>query len=139
MPDRACPGHRSGVRHDKEVAHYPEFRIDIRHQEFLTRYKHIVKENRMEHHHGPPAMSQRIFKLGLPVETVSAYLLCCGLVDSGQAITTKHLLDVWNSSKAALEKALLDLEVKRILRKIISDREENTIYKLNDDRSWKVI
>jgi len=91
----------------------------------------------MEHHHGPPAMSQRIFKLDLPVETVSAYLLCCGLVDSGQAITTKHLLEIWNSSNEALEKALLDLEDKHILRKIISDREENAIYMLNDERSWK--
>lgn len=92
----------------------------------------------MDHNHTPPTMSQKIFKLGLQVETVSAYLLCCGINDTGQSLTTKHLLDVWNSSKEALEKALLDLEEKNIIRKIISDREETNIYKLNEEKTWKV-
>ena len=92
----------------------------------------------MNHNHTPPTMSQKIFNLGLPVESVSAYLLCCGIKDLGEAITTKHLLEIWNSSKETLKKALQDLEERHILRKIISDREENNIYKLNDEKKWKV-
>jgi len=92
----------------------------------------------MDHHHGPSAMSQKIFKLGLPVETVSTYLLCCGIADTGETITTKHLLEIWNSSKEILEKALQDLEQRHILRKIISDREENNIYKINDEKNWEI-
>ena len=92
----------------------------------------------MDHNHTPPTMSQKIFNLGLPVESVSAYLLCCVIEDLGEAITTKHLLEIWNSSKETLKKALQDLEERHILRKIISDREENNIYKLNDEKKWKV-
>ena len=91
----------------------------------------------MGHNHTPPSMSQKIFKLGLPVQTVSAYLLCCSIKDTGEAITTKHLLDVWNSSKETLEKALLDLEERNIVQKIISDRKENNIYKLNEEKKWE--
>jgi len=91
----------------------------------------------MDHNHTPRSMSQKIFKLGLPVEAVSAYLLCCGIEDLGEAITTKRLLEIWNSSKEKLETALQDLEKRQIIRKIISDREENNIYKLNDEKKWK--
>jgi hypothetical protein len=83
-------------------------------------------------------MSQKIFNIGLPVETVSAYLLCCGIKDLGETITTKCLLEIWNSSKEKLETALQDLEKRQIIRKIISDRDENSVYKLNDEKKWKI-
>ena len=97
----------------------------------------LIKTRPMSHNHTPRAMSQKIFNLGLPVETVSAYLLCCGLEDAGETITTKHLLNIWNSSKEVLEQALGDLEEKHILQKIISDRKEKNIYKLNNEKKWK--
>lgn len=92
----------------------------------------------MNHDHNKSSMSQKIFKIGLSVESISTYLLCCGIVDSGETITTKHLFEIWTSSKETLEKALQDLEERQILRKIISDREENTIYKLTEEKTWKV-
>lgn len=82
-------------------------------------------------------MRQQIFKIGLPVKTISAYLLCCGLEDADQTITTQQLLDIWNSSDEELDKALKDLEEKNIVKKIISDQKETNIYKLMDEKSWK--
>jgi hypothetical protein len=92
----------------------------------------------MSHNHTHPTMSQRIFKLGLPVETVSAYLLCCGISDLGEPITKKRLLEVWNSSKEALEQGLQDLENRHIIQRIISDREEKSVYKIIDEKKWKI-
>lgn len=92
----------------------------------------------MSHNHTPPTMSQKIFELNLPVETISAYLLCCSIVDSGQTITTEYLLEVWNSSTEDLEKALRNLEDKNIVQKIISNQDKKHIYKLNSDKIWKV-
>ena len=83
-----------------------------------------------------PAMSQKIFGMGLSVETVSVYLLCCSLADSDTVVSTKNLLKIWNSTKEALLQGLANLEKKGVLLKIISDREENTVYKLTDVKNW---
>ena len=53
-----------------------------------------------------PRMDQRIFRLGLPVETISAYLLCCALADEGHPLTRSGLLQVWNAAPEALDRAL---------------------------------
>jgi len=84
-----------------------------------------------------PAMNQMIFDMGLSVETISVYLLCCGLADSDSVISTKNLLGVWNSTPAALFDGLKDLEKKNILLRIISDSDDNSVYKLTAVEKWK--
>ncbi len=92
----------------------------------------------MDPQHKPPAMSRKIFNMSLSVETVSVYLLCCGLADSDKVISTKNLLEIWNSTREALFEGLSNLEKKNIILRIISDQERNNIYKLTDDKSWKL-
>jgi predicted transcriptional regulator len=84
-------------------------------------------------------MSQKIFKLGLSVETVSVYLMCCSLADTDTTISTKKLSEMWNSTRSSLLEALKDLETRNILRRIISDRSENTVYILSDVKNWKLL
>lgn len=86
-----------------------------------------------------PAMNQKIFDLGFPVETVSAYLLCCSLADADTVISTKNLSEMWNSTRESLLEGLKDLETRDILRMIISDREGNNVYKLSDAKNWKLL
>jgi len=83
-------------------------------------------------------MSQKIFKLGLSVETVSVYLMCCSLTDTDATISTKKLSEMWNSTRGSLLEALKDLETRNILRRIISDRAGNTVYKLSDVKDWQM-
>ena len=82
-------------------------------------------------------MIQKIFQMGLSTETVSLYLLCCGLVDSGATLSTKTILEVWNASPKAMNTSVLELEDRGIVLKIISDGKINHIYKLTDDHNWK--
>ena len=84
------------------------------------------------------AMNQKIFKLGLLVETVSVYLMCCGLADTDTTISTKKLSEMWNSTRASLLEGLKDLETRNILRRIISDRAGNNVYKLLDVKNWQM-
>jgi predicted transcriptional regulator len=84
-------------------------------------------------------MNQKIFELGLSVETVSVYLMCCSLTDTDATISTKKLSEMWNSTRASLLEALKDLETRNILRRIISDRAGNTVYKLADVKNWKLL
>lgn len=81
-------------------------------------------------------MSQKIFNIGLSVDTVSVYLLCCSLTDSDTVISTKNLYNMWNSTKETLNTGLKDLEKRNIIRGIISDREDKTVYKLTDEKEW---
>jgi len=83
-------------------------------------------------------MNQDIFKLGLSVETISVYLLCCGLTDQGTVISTKNLLGIWNDSQEALYEGIKNLEERNILLKIISDGEDKNVYKLTDTKSWEL-
>jgi hypothetical protein len=84
------------------------------------------------------SMNQEIFNIGLDVETISLYLLCCGLADSDTAISVKNLLPVWNSSEAALNQGLDELENRNIISRILSDQEGKHIYKLTDLKQWKL-
>jgi len=92
----------------------------------------------MDSQNQTPAMNQEIFNLGLSVETVSVYLICCNLSDNNTVISTKNLSSMWNGTEALLIKGLEDLEERNILRKIISDREEKNIYQLSDVKDWKL-
>jgi hypothetical protein len=91
----------------------------------------------MNAQNGSPTMNQEIFSMGLSTEAVSAYLLCCSLADTGKTISTKNLLEIWNSSKAVLTENLTILEKKNILKKHISDLEDHTVYQLTDIHVWK--
>lgn len=91
----------------------------------------------MNNDHAKPSMNQEIFKLGLSVETISVYLLCCGLADEGAVISTKNLLGVWNGTPKALFEGIKNLEERNILLKIISDGKDKNVYKMTDIKIWK--
>ena len=91
----------------------------------------------MDSQNQTPAMNQEIFNLGLSVETVSVYLICCNLSDNNTVISTKNLSSMWNGTEALLNEGLKDLEERNILRKIIPDGEEKNIYQLSDVKDWK--
>ncbi len=86
-----------------------------------------------------PVMNQKIFNLGLSVETVSVYLICCSLADTDTTISTNKLSEMWNSTRASLLEGLKDLETRNILRRIISDGAGNIVYKLSDVKNWKLL
>ncbi|TES94347.1 MAG: hypothetical protein E3J94_00600 [Desulfobacteraceae bacterium] len=86
-----------------------------------------------------PAMNQKIFNLGLSVETVSVYLTCCSLADIDTTVSTNKLSEMWNSTRASLLEGLKDLETRNILRRIISDGAGNIVYKLSDVKNWKLL
>jgi len=83
-------------------------------------------------------MDQKIFNIGLPMETVSLYLLCCGLADAGSTISKKNILGIWNSSEEVLKDCLHTLEEKNILLRILSDGKEHDVYKLTDVEQWRI-
>ena len=92
----------------------------------------------MHDHHGDgPSMNQLIFKMGLSVETISLYLLCCGLADAGEPITTGKLRDVWNETPESLTEGLRRLERKTILRRIPGDGQKHSTYELTGVEHWK--
>ena len=91
----------------------------------------------MDNQAKPAAMSQMIFNMGLPVETVSLYLLCCGLYDAGTAISTQNLSEVWNGTEDALAEGLKELQTRNILRQVLSDRKETAVYRLIADTDWQ--
>ena len=82
-------------------------------------------------------MNQKIFQMGLSTETVSLYLLCSGLADSGATLSTKNLLEIWNASPEALAASFHELEDRGIVLKIISDGKAHQIYKLTDAHDWR--
>jgi hypothetical protein len=61
------------------------------------------------------------------------------MADAGTVISTKNLSEMWNSSRESLFEGLQDLETRDILRKIISDRAGNNVYKLSDVKDWKLL
>ena len=84
-----------------------------------------------------PAMDQRIFKIGLPVETVSLYLLCCSLADVETDLSTSNMLKTWNGTEKTLTRALAELEKRNILCRIASDGAGIPIYQLMDSKNWQ--
>lgn len=92
----------------------------------------------MDSQNRTPTMNQEIFNLDLSVETVSVYLICCNLSDNNTVISTKNLSSMWNGTEALLIESMNDLEGRNILRKIISDGEEQNIYQLSDVKDWKL-
>ena len=90
----------------------------------------------MTNQHQPPTMNQQIFSLNLSTETISVYLMCCGLTDAGATLSTPNMLEIWNGSEASLQEGLGTLEERKILKKIISDQDSRDIYILTDTADW---
>lgn len=83
-------------------------------------------------------MNQLIFRIGLSVETISLYLLCCGLADVGKTITARNLEEIWNDTPGSLAEGLQLLERKNILRRIASDRNDRSAYQLTGIEHWNI-
>jgi len=81
-------------------------------------------------------MDQKIFKMRFSVTAVSAYLLCCSLADTDTSISTKNLANVWNGTRKESIGALQQLEKSGIIQCILTDHQENTVYKLIDAQDW---
>jgi hypothetical protein len=91
----------------------------------------------MHRHAHALAMEQRIFKLGLSTETISVYLLCCGLAEEGTPITSATLGSVWNGTPAALGGSLAELKQRNILDEILADGGARKVYRLKEARRWR--
>jgi len=83
------------------------------------------------------AMSRKIFELNLPVETVSLYLLCCGLFDAGSPVSISNLKTIWNGTETALKNNMDTLEKKHIVVKGPVEIENEAVYALTDPDQWK--
>jgi hypothetical protein len=84
-----------------------------------------------------PAMDQAIFNLGLPMETISVYLLACGLADAGKPVTTKNLTELWNGTADSLDQGLRELEQRNIIARVLSDGNDRAAYKVAAVHHWK--
>jgi len=62
-------------------------------------------------------IDREIFNTGLSVETISLYLLCCGLIHAGAAPTLEMLRSRWNDSDESLQGCLNELVERKILRR----------------------
>ena len=84
-------------------------------------------------------MDQRIFSEGLTTESVSCYLLCCGLSDAGSVISRQNLSGIWNSDGTSLDVCLADLESRNIIRQITgsSRDQEGPWYRLVPSSEWQ--
>ena len=92
----------------------------------------------MHDHRGEgPSMNQLIFRIGLSVETISLYLLCCGLADAGETLTSDNLRRFWNGSPESLDEGLRILEQKKILRPHLSGGHDSAFYQLTGIEHWQ--
>lgn len=92
----------------------------------------------MDQQNGKSVMDQLIFQIKLPVETISVYLLCCSLVDTGQTISIANLRTLWSKSEKSLSAGIEELTRRKILSRILSDLQGQTIYRLLDAGKWRV-
>ena len=86
----------------------------------------------------PNVVNQRIFNLGLSVETISLYLLCCGMTGSGMPISQESLLEKWNSSEEALARSLGELESMNIIASESQEMIGSTVWVLTGEDVWKI-
>lgn len=90
----------------------------------------------MDSPHRPPSREQRIFNIGLGVEAVSLYLLCCGLTDAGQPLSLDTITPAWNLDRTALI-ANLDVLIRRgILAADGKPDDGATRFELRPANSW---
>ena len=91
----------------------------------------------MDTPHRPPTREQAIFNLGLEVEVVSLYLLCCGLVDAGQTLNLGSIAPAWNLDQAALVTTLGVLVRHGILSADGDLADVKTRFNLRPSNQWR--
>lgn len=91
----------------------------------------------MEFNNQGPTREQKIFNLGLPTETISLYLLCCGIKDAGMTLTTKNIMERWHGSESDFHKSMKELEDRNIISKILSDGENKEVFQIKDVHGWR--
>jgi len=91
----------------------------------------------MSHDSTTPAMSQKIFSMDLNVETVSLYLLCCAVVDTGAAITRTTLMEKWNGTQEELDRQIVRLEEMNILARKGQTGNEESVFVVVDEKKWR--
>jgi hypothetical protein len=82
-------------------------------------------------------MNQKIFTMNLGVETVSLYLLCCAIADTGSPITHSALQDKWNGSSEGLAREIASLEKRNIIYSDNSAELGETVYYLMKEKHWR--
>ena len=91
----------------------------------------------MDAPHRPPTREQAIFNLGLDVEAVSLYLLCCGLVDAGQPLRLDSIAPAWNLDRSGLVSNLETLVQCGILAADGDLTGEATQFQLKPSSQWR--
>lgn len=91
----------------------------------------------MRHDSTTPAMSQKIFSMDLNVETVSLYLLCCAVVDTGAAITRTTLMEKWNGTQEELNRQISRLEEMNILARKGQTGNGESVFVVVDEKKWR--
>ena len=84
-----------------------------------------------------PAMRQKIFSMGLDIETVSLYLLCCAVVDTGAAITRTLLREKWNGTQEELNRQIDRLEEMNILDRKGRTGDGESVFVVTDEKKWR--
>ena len=84
-----------------------------------------------------PTMRQKIFSMGLDVEAVSLYLLCCAVADAGAPITRATLTEKWNGTPSSLQRELEQLEDRNILCSDTASPENDRVYRFVDEKQWR--
>jgi len=81
-------------------------------------------------------MNRRIFSMGLSIEAISAYIICCNLVDNGKTLSKANITHFWNSTLQDLVNGLEELIRRNVLRRVISDMEGREIYAIEKVQDW---
>jgi len=83
-------------------------------------------------------IDREIFNTGLPVESISLYLLCCGLIDAGIGPSLETIRARWTASEEALQRSLDELIQKRILQRPSAEGAPEAEIRPADRCEWRL-
>ena len=86
--------------------------------------------------HFHPTMDRNIFKLNLPTEATSAYILVASLMEQNVRPTLDEIRSRWTTSDSDLDYALRELIHRRIL-KVSTSTDESPVYFPNPSNLWR--
>ena len=81
-------------------------------------------------------MDRNIFKLNLPVETTSAYILVASMIEQSLQPSLEEIRNRWTQSDATLDEALAELIHLRILKPVNTPAGVLT-YQTNPSSLWR--
>jgi hypothetical protein len=81
-------------------------------------------------------MDRNIFKLNLPTEATSAYILVASLMEQDVRPTLDEIQSRWTTSDSDLDDALRELIRRRIL-KVSTSTDESPVYFPNPSNLWR--